>query len=262
MDWQERNLILIASPEAIAAHDYILDLSASLRRLGHDVEIWTVQREAAEPPAEVLDAGDVIRRFRGYRENAVPRVRPCAWVAEWVTCATAHLRTAPGVAAASTLVSFDWEPGVAGRLLAQQFGVDLVHVPFASASALPDVEHATLHEPISPERGWRSCRRDDEDRETCRFAATVIATTPDHAELLSGCARRVACVPAGADVGARFVAELPPAAVKPDTRLRLAALAAEEPIERAAAASHPGRGPWLCASEGANYAFAGTESLL
>jgi hypothetical protein len=259
MDRQQRNFILIASPEGLSTCDYILALSTSLRRQGHDVEIWTVHRGVAEPPAEVSAAGDVIRRFRGYHENAVPRVRPCAWVAEWVTCATAHLQAVSGVAAASTVVSFDWEPGVAGRLLAQSFGIDMVHVPFTPES---DVQRVTAAEQIGAQHRWRSYRREEEDRETCHFAATVIATTPHQEQLLRGCARRLACVPVGADLGARFVAVLPPTAVNADMRLRLAALAAEDPVDPVAATSSTTRGPWRCASEGVNYAFAGTESML
>jgi hypothetical protein len=258
---QQRHFILIASPEGLTAHDYVHDLSSSLRQFGHDVEIWTVRRGIAEPSAEVSDAGNVIRRFRGYREHSVPRVRPCAWVAEWVTCATAHLQAVPGVAAACTLVSFDWEPGVAGRLLAQRFGIDLVHVP--CIPELPAAQHTSGYEAISPESWRRSCRGGDEDRETCRFASTVIATTPDQEQLLNGCARHVAYVPAGADVGARFVAALPFAAARVlDTTLRLAELATADPLDAVPAASSTGRGPWLCASTRANYAFAGTESIL
>ena len=104
--------------------------------------------------------------FADGRAFQAPRVRACGWVAEWVACATSHIMTAPGIIA--TLITFDWEAGVAGRLLAQRFRFDLVHVPFEvvgrhalSANApiggsIEDLETSGSQQP------WSRHRRDSE----------------------------------------------------------------------------------------------------
>ena len=101
-----------AGGEALAS--YLVALSKSLVGLGHEVEIWTVQCDD-EPPTGKIGDGETIRRFPGRRDYLVPRLRPCAWVSEWVACATAHLTSAPGgdgsVAVSATLVTFGWEAG-------------------------------------------------------------------------------------------------------------------------------------------------------
>src|SRR5688572_6557535 len=79
--------------EALAG--YLVALSKSLVGLGHEVEIWTVQCDD-EPATGRTGDGVTIRRFPGRRDYTVPRLRPCAWVSEWVACATAHLTGSPG----------------------------------------------------------------------------------------------------------------------------------------------------------------------
>ncbi len=191
---------------------YVDALSQALVGLGHEVEIWTVRGGGDDQPAaEQREAAPIIRRFPGQRENLVPRVRPCGWVSEWVACATAHLERAPGVVA--TLVTHHWEAGVAGRSLAERFGLAQVHVPH-----VPQVEELDDGPCARPEAqnpatiAWQV----DEDRETCQVASAVIATSASQRDVLLAepyCApaARVAVVDPGPGMGRRFLAALPPA---------------------------------------------------
>jgi hypothetical protein len=181
---------------------YVQDLSASLVALGHEVEIWTVQCDD-QPPTEKAQTGVLIRRFPGQRDYLVPRVRPCGWVAEWVACASAHLVKAPGVVA--TLVTHGWEAGIAGRSLADRFGFAQIHVPHALQDLSEDV-----NEQSPSSFTWQV----DEDRQTCRAASAVVATTAAQRDVLvdehyAAPADRVVIVPPGPDVGRRFIAALP-----------------------------------------------------
>jgi hypothetical protein len=178
---------------------YVHDLSTSLVALGHEVEIWTVQCDDQPQTVKTQD-GVLIRRFPGQRDYLVPRVRPCGWVAEWVACASAHLVKAPGVVA--TLVTHGWEAGVAGRSLADRFGFAQIHVPHALEDQGNDQSPSSLT--------WQV----DEDRQSCRAASAVVATTAIQRDVLvdeqyAAPADRVVIVLPGPDIGRRFIAALP-----------------------------------------------------
>jgi hypothetical protein len=201
----------------------VRDLTVSLARSGHEVEVWTVQRHG-EPAAQVGVAGLLVRRFPGRQEHLVPRVRPCWWVAEWVTCATSHLMTAPaGAAVDATLVTFGTEAGVAGRLLSQRFGFNLVHVPDAGQPA------AEFTDRFAQETG-----------ETCRCASAVFDAGPDLTD--------------------RLLHAIPPDRRNRGDSVALASLGAEPLAE---ANDSTARGPWLWAGAAANkYAFVGIEGII
>jgi hypothetical protein len=231
-----RSFVLICSgvlaPAVIPGHDApdaggqgaaLRDVALSLARHGHEVEVWTVQ-SGDERPTQLGVDGLFVRRFRGRDAHLVPSSRPCWWVAEWVTCATAHLMTAPEDAAIdATLVTFGAEAGVAGRLLALRFGFDLIHVP---DSAPPSAEF--------------SSRLAHEDEETCRVASAV--------------------VPAGPELPDWIPHAAPPRWVDRSASVPLASLGDDSQDESNDSAE---RGPWHWYTAAANkYAFVGIESII
>jgi glycosyl transferase family 4 len=273
---QPRRFVMIcsgdAAPVTSAPRDggdegctrFLRDLSTSLTRLGHEVETWTVQRDG-QPPVEGGPGGTLIRRFPGQRDYLVPRLRPCWWVSEWVTCATAHLAKSPNLSV--TLVTFGWEAGAAGRLLAQRFGLDLVHVPDAPSSGRATT---SLLGSGDADASYGATRRREEDVETCRYAVALVATSlPAYDAFLSMEPQwvdpdRVTCVTAGADVAARFVAALPPArrdqaGSTPPDAASLASLADDEDSPSASSAAR--RQPWHFEMEFAKSAMSGRHVM-
>jgi mannosylfructose-phosphate synthase len=103
---------------------------------------------------------------------------PCEYIAEWVARATEHL--APLPADDTVLVTHFWDAGIAGRRLATRFGATHVHVPHELAFE----EYPT--QPADGPAARNLVRRAHEERDVCRTAARVIATTPNQPELLTG----------------------------------------------------------------------------
>ena len=227
-------------PRDVEAEGYAGEVAGSLAALGHRVEVWTA-RCPDESEAERLGSGVLIRRFRGRCDYVAPRVRPCGWVSEFVAHAADRLADEPTVA--STLVTHNWEAGVAGRALARRFRLAQVHVPHALTGG--GAEHEG-RDGTGTDPGCAEIRRMEEERETCREAWRVVATSARHresliAEPLHVPMDRVVVVPPGHGIGQRFAAALglPPAGA---ARPRLAAAgdagrpSTHTPFQR--------RGPW------------------
>jgi D-inositol-3-phosphate glycosyltransferase len=152
-------------------------LSNSIRTLGHTVEVWGL-RTGGQLEAEIAEGGVLIRRFAG-GQGLIPKVRPCSWVPGWVANAAAHLARAPK--SGSVLVSHGWESGVAGKLLADRFGLPLVHVPhelsLGDADQVADEASVDCH-------AAASYRQLEDEREICRAACKVLARDAAQRDLL------------------------------------------------------------------------------
>jgi hypothetical protein len=283
---QQRRFVLIYSGElegdvrqpagaAIAGDNcghYASDLAASLTRLGHEAEIWTVRRSGQSPLERGL-GGAMIRRFPGQRDYLVPRMRPCWWVSDWVATATEQLAASAG--ADVTFVTFHWEAGLAGRLLAQRFGCELVHVPCVRSTAMQASFFSVAEMPTSD----RCCpgepaRRKHEEADTLRRATALIARTTDEFDLLRAeaglqyppdAAPLVAHVPDGPDLGARFLAAVPASRHTPtDRALTSATLASLGTQEEPAVPQQSGRArrqPWQFEMELAKFSLAGRRAM-
>jgi mannosylfructose-phosphate synthase len=166
-----------APADAAQQAERVLEQSRALVRLGYEVELWT-RRCADRPETEVLARGVPVRRFACGDCGCVREPTPCEYVAEFVTAAAEVL--APLPPAGVMLVSHSWDAGIAAKLLAARFGVAHVHVPHA----LGVEEHPAIADDAPAARDLT--RRVREERETCRAASRVIASTPAQRDLLVG----------------------------------------------------------------------------
>ena len=99
-----------------------------------------------------------------------PRSSPAEYVAEFLARAIDRLALTP--THAPLLVSHYWDAGLAGRMLAARFALNHIHVPHTLATEEPP--RATANDALAARE---LTRRTHEEREACRTATTVIATT-------------------------------------------------------------------------------------
>ena len=163
------------SPHDAALAHRVLRQCVDLARIGRPVEIWT--RQCGDRGETELHAQCVtVHRVPCADCGSVRRQLPGEYVAEFVARAAERLARRP--IDHTTLVSHYWDAGIAGKLLAVRFGLAHVHVPHALVVEDPETMGAD-----GP--GVRElARRMREERETCRAASRVIATSPAQRDLL------------------------------------------------------------------------------
>lgn len=147
----------------------VLDKTESLVRAGHRVELWTRQCDVDAAETELLPTGVRVRRFPSGDCGSVRAQTPAEYVAEFLARAADRLARTP--AHAPLLVSHYWDAGLAGRMLAARFALNHIHVPHTLATEEPPrvTDDALAARELT--------RRTHEEREACRTATSVIATT-------------------------------------------------------------------------------------
>jgi len=147
----------------------VLDRTEALARAGHRVELWTRQCDADSAETELLPTGVRVRRFPSGDCGSVRAQTPAEYVAEFLARATDRLARTP--AHTPLLVSHYWDAGLAARMLAARFALTHIHVPHTLATEEPP----RADDDVLAAR--ELTRRTHEEREACRTATSVIATT-------------------------------------------------------------------------------------
>jgi mannosylfructose-phosphate synthase len=159
---------------------YVLELSRSLGRLGHDVDILTRQFED-QPERETVSEHCELLRFPCGGNAFIEKEVLWEHIPEWVENVLSHVREHD--LRYFAIVTHYWDAGVAGDLLADKLGIPHIHVPHSIGSWKRDNMDGGAAE---NERKYNFKRRIREEKAIYDECDAIIATTPQQRDLLMG----------------------------------------------------------------------------
>ncbi len=157
---------------------YVLELSKSLARLGHQVDILTRQFED-QSAEEAVAPGVRLLRFPCGGNDFIPKEFMCDYIPEWVAKAEAFIKK--NELEYAVINSHYWDAGLAGQTLSRDLGVPHVHTPHSLGAWKRDNMQGDLEE---LEKTYNFRRRIREERSIYNECDALIATTPAQEDIL------------------------------------------------------------------------------
>jgi mannosylfructose-phosphate synthase len=159
---------------------YVLKLSESLARLGYRVDIMT-RRFEDQAPIETLDERVRIVRIPAGGPELIRKEWLCEVIPEWIANAERFIHAKR--LAYRFIDSHYWDAGLAGEGLARRVGIPHLHTPHSIGSWKRDNMEG---DPAELDREYNFGRRIRDERAIYRAADSIVATTPQQRDLLTG----------------------------------------------------------------------------
>lgn len=157
---------------------YVLELSKSLARLGHQVDILTRQFED-QPAEEHVADGVRLLRFPCGGNEFIAKEFMCDHIPEWTNHVKRYIKQTN--AQYTVINTHYWDAGLAGQILARDLGIPHVHTPHSLGAWKRDNMDGDAQE---LERTYNFARRIREERSIYRECDALIATTPAQQDIL------------------------------------------------------------------------------
>mgnify|MGYP000246939172 CR=1 FL=1 len=158
---------------------YVLELSKSLARLGHRVDIYTRQFEDQPQEEKVTDLVRIIRIPCGGSEF-IPKEHMCDYIPEWVENAKRHIRH--NNLSYDVINSHYWDAGLAGEKMAEHLDIPHVHTPHSlGAWKQKNMEG----DPDELEKLYNFSTRIREERSIYNHCHALVATSPSQRTILA-----------------------------------------------------------------------------
>ncbi|MFP5341975.1 MAG: glycosyltransferase [Candidatus Limnocylindria bacterium] len=181
---------------------YVLELSASLARLGYRVDIMTRRFEDQPAIEQVAEHVRIVRVPAG-GPDLIRKEWLCDAIPEWIVNAERYIRAKS--LQYRFIDSHYWDAGLAGDGLAARLGIPHLHTPHSLGTWKRDNMDG---DPATLDGEYNFTRRIHDERAVYASADALIATTPQQRDLLREPeydvpAEKIAMIPPGFD-DARF----------------------------------------------------------